>query len=566
MALLAGLAARSVSITDGMLSFEDKSSGAKTNLEINDIHLSAPSADDSIKVHTDVVFNGNGIVADVTGGSINTFLDAQKPFPVALTARAFGASAKVSGSLSDIMTALRYDMAVEASNPAGNMGAPEVNLKTRAAGDLKRVSLDISLLEVAKSKITGLVSADISGRIPSVEANLKSDLIDLTKFAPAKKTAFVLPELVSSAQASALVPNDKIPYEFLKLANAKVQASVGKLVISPDMAATNVALTAALAEGVLKVVPLTLDFGGGSLSVNSTVDANAKGLSLTLSSQGMRLQDLHKEFAATGKGVFGVREGGDFDADITVSASGETYRQMVNALDGQAVVIVSPAKLRVSRPGSSGQAGFLSQLVKALQMDKQGLEEIDLNCAVLRADLGQGKAVLPNGIAVDAAQMKLSGNGTFNLVSDAIDFTIKPSMPKAAKFEAAEVGQLLASLIKVGGTTLHPTVGVDINQAGKAVVGVIVGNVMKMPAHAIRDNLSQVDAAPCYTALLGTKYASRFPKPERTVEQESESKGIPTAKEVEATVKDVGKAAKEHLKSLQDNPRQLLDTLKALGK
>ena len=553
MALLGGLAARNVAVTNGTVTYN--AAGKTMTAVINKIALSIPSMDDKIKASVDVVLDNNPIAAEATVGSINTFL-AKGAYPVAVAAKAFGASAKVSGQLENILADLGFDLDVQASNPAGNFGAPEVNFVGHAKGDLKKVAVDIDNLEAAKNKITGKVMADISGKLPVVSANLAGDLIDVTSLT-AKPMAFEMPEVISSAQATALVPNDKFPYEFLQMANATLALDVKKLIIQQGVMATDVKMASTLQDGVLGINPLSLNFNGGDITAVAQVNANSKSAALRASTKGMLLQNLHQGFVVKGPGTFGVKEGGAVDIDIDVTTSGDTYRQLVEGLNGRFIVVVDKSTFAT---GSSQffDGTFLQRVAQTLKIDKVFKSDINLNCAVVRTDFADGKASFPNGIGIDSVQMNLSSTGTVNLISDAIDFTMQPSISNAS---ATNIAQALTSFLKVYGTIQNPQVGIDDKQALKTAVGA----ALNPSAYAGGSVLANGNAAPCYTALAGTKFATRFPN---KVGQSASAQDIykDAAKEVKDNVKAVVTDAKQNVDTLKQSGQQLLNSFKSLGK
>ena len=75
---LVGLAAKSVTINDGLVVYDDK--GNKTELQINSIALALPSLDDDINLKFDVLFNAQQIKGSLIAGSVNGFLNNQS-FP-----------------------------------------------------------------------------------------------------------------------------------------------------------------------------------------------------------------------------------------------------------------------------------------------------------------------------------------------------------------------------------------------------------------------------------------------------------------------------------------------------
>lgn len=143
-----------------------------------------------------------------------------------------------------------------------NFGAPETTLIAQVSGDLKKVLADISSLNVVNNLVTGKVSADVASGVPYINADLKSSKFDLTVFNQNSNMAWNMPELVASVQASALVPDIRIPFAVLKQVNADVKLSIGTLIIDKGMQADNVKMAASLKNGMLNVNPLQLGFGG----------------------------------------------------------------------------------------------------------------------------------------------------------------------------------------------------------------------------------------------------------------------------------------------------------------
>lgn len=506
-AALAGFAAKNVSIENGLVEYADRKSAETLNLQIKSFNLSEESMDDEIAVKFNVVFNGQTISGMADLGSLNSLLDRQKPYPFSATLKAFGADLKANGTAENIMDNPKFAADLNLYNPAGNMGAPETTLKAHVTGDPKKVKADIALLNIVNNMITGSVSADIAGKIPSINADLRSDKINLQNFSSNSNFAFEIPSFIGSAQASPLVPDTTVPYAEMTKVNAVISLDIKKLVIQPGMEANNVIAKANLQNGVLKVNPLQLNFGGGKIAGDLNVNANTKTVNLNLNSSNILLQNLYQEFQASGPGDFGVLSGGNTDLKVMLNASGATYRQLVQALNGQVIAIVNKSVVQTGNI-SFLTGNFVSQLLNALPFVQQGNEKINLQCAVVRADIGSGKAVFPKGIAVDSNQFKLVSDGNINLINDKIDFDIRPFSGKVVD---TNVVQALSSFIKVRGTIENPKIAIDDKAALKSVVGVALTG----PAY-LGSKLVDADPAPCYTALKGTAYQDKFPGPSKT--------------------------------------------------
>lgn len=536
-AALAGFAAKNVEIENSVVTYSDLKSKQNMSLKINSLKMAAESMDSNITAKFDLLFNQQAIKGETTVGSINSLLNNKPNFPVILDASAYGIQLGANGTANNLMQDPSFNADVNVYNPAGNFGAPETTLKAKVSGNMKKIAADISVLNIVNNLVTGNVKADISGKVPFIYVDLKSNKIDLTNFEKSNNLAFVLPELIASANASDLVPNDAIPFNLLNTANADVKLSIANLIIASGMQASNVYVDAKLQNGILNVAPVKLNFGGGQIDASLQANAANDSVVLKLVSQGMKLQNLHKEFVVQNDKDFGVISGGNIDFDINLSGSGATYRQLVNNLNGRVIAIAGESVLQTGKLDFF-MGNFVSQLLTALNISQNKSRNIDMTCAVVRSDLGGGKANFPKGIAFNSKQMNLVSDGNINLVNDKIDFAIRPF---SGKIVDTNIAQALSSFIKVKGTLSNPKITIDDAQALKAIVGVAAtGGTAYLGSKLVLD----ADSSPCYTALQGTPYQSRFPAPSK-VESAGQDLYQGTEKAIDNSVKDIKGAAKD---------------------
>lgn len=543
LALLAGFAARDVLVENGRVQYID----GKTVQEaaIKKIAMEVPGADEKISVDFDVVYNGDAIKGEATLGALNSLMQKDAAYPVLLTASAYKADIKLNGSVIGALTDNPvYAFESNLYNPAGNFGAPETTLKARIDGDINGAKAAVNTLNIANNLVTGNVEAKWNGKLPWVKADLKSNSFNLeslnTKSSP---LAFEFPALIAEAHALAGVSDEKIPFQVLKQLNGDVVLNIKKLIISPAMQADNVYAAVKLNNGVLTASPLKLNFGGGEIDGKLTADASQQKVVFELTSQNMKLQNLHSEFVVSGKSDFGVLSGGNVDIFANGTSVGSTYRQLVNNMNGRLVAIVDKSVMQTGGLKFL-KDNILTQILSLLKIDTSKASQLDLTCAVVRADIAGGTAVFPRGIAFDSKQLTIVSDGRVNLLNDKLNFTIEPSMNKLM---SGNVTQALASFIKVGGTLDNPKVGIDDKQALKTIVGVAAtGGVSYLGSQVFLNG----DGSPCYTALEGTPYASRFPKPSG-VKATTQNVVEGTEKQLKQGLKNIKNTAKDILNSFK---------------
>ena len=180
--------------------------------------------------------------------------------------------------------------------------------------------------------------------------------------------------------------------------------------------------------------------------------------------------------------------GGNTDIKITLTAAGSTYRQLVQSLSGQIIGIVNESVIQTGNV-SFFTGNFISQLLNVMPFVKNSNKKMELNCAVVRADLGGGLAVFPMCIALQSNLLKLVSNGSVNLINDKIDFDVRPFSGKIVDTNAV---QALSSFIKVKGTIEDPKIALDDKAALKSVVGVALTGPAYLGSKLVDDN-----PAPC---------------------------------------------------------------------
>lgn len=538
-AVLAGFAAKDVVIENAVVKYSNLKNNQNIDVTVNKITMNAASMDSNINLTFDVVYNQQNIAGEMTVGSVNSLLKGEGDFPVKAAIQAYGVDLKIDGALQNVLKNLSFGLNVNLYNPAGNFNAPETTLIAAVSGDLKEITADISSLNVANNVIAGQVKANIAGTVLMIWADLKSDKINLMSFSQNSNMTWQMPALIASAHASELVPDEAIPFELLKTVNAEAKLSVGQLIIDQAMQADNVFVTARLQNGLLNVNPLTLDFGGGKIEAAFSANAANDNVSVTLTSNDMKLQNLHQDFMVKDSKDFGIVSGGNLDLDINLSGAGKTYRQLVNNLNGRVIAIAGESVIQTGKLDFLS-GNFITQLLNTLKLSSDKVRNVNMNCAVVRADLGGGKAVFPKGIALNAEQLNLVSDGSINLVNDNIDFSLRPFSGKVVD---ANLAQALSSFIKIKGTLTDPKIALDDAQAVQALIGVAAtGGTAYLGSKLVLD----ADSSPCYTALAGTPYQSRFPAPSKA-SQATQDVYQDTQKVINDSVKDIKGAAKDIL-------------------
>lgn len=542
-AVMSGFAAKNMEIISGKVEYYDAQTNKIAILNIDELSMKVPSYDEPITMNADMAYNQQKISMQANLGSLAQLLSNNDNFPFLINISALGVKADVNGGIVNVSDSPQYALETNIYNPAGNLNMPEITLSSRIDGDLKGLNMKINSMNIVDNNITGMMNVRWDSKVPQISADLKSPKINVQQFNTNNNFANVSLGLINEAKALEFVPNKEVPYALLSSLDANINLNIGNLILAQGLEANNVSANVILKNGRLSVKPLELDFGGGNIVATILVDSVSHSMSIIANSKNMLLQNLYKEFAISGDGDFGIKSGGNLDLDVSLSSEGNTYRELSENLKGQVIAIAGKSVLQTGGLQFLKQ-GLISQLLSLLNLQNHKEKDLNLNCAVVRADFGNGKAIFPNGIAVDSDLLMLISDGSINLINDKLSFTIEPSLNKLA---SGNIAQALASFIRLSGTLQNPQLKLDDTEALKTIVGVVAtGGANYLGSQMLLAG----NGTPCYKALEGTKYANKFPKPT----------GVRA--ETQEIYQDTTKQIKDGLQGLQNTAKDLLKMFK----
>ena len=100
----------------------------------------------------------------------------------------------------------------------------------------------------------------------------------------------------------------------------------------------------------------------------------------------------------------------------------------------------------------------------------------------------------------------------------------------------------------MGGTLENPKIALDEKQALQTIVGVATTG----PAFLGAQLVSESNSAPCWTALQGTPYSTRFKAPSKTSTVTND-----VVSGTKNAVKDTGKAIEKSVRGIRDGVKDL---------
>ena len=471
------------------------------------------------------------------GGSIGTFnlLEDKKGYPIVAELDVMGIGVEVSLKVFDAFGDIRFEGGAKLVDFLGKNSGFNERLIVAYKGNLREIVTNIRELSVADNVVEGKVDLNLGTEVPMISASLNSPKINISSFSKKEKVA-IFDVIVKEAKATELAPNIVIPYKDLYLVNANVELDVNKIVNDKGVIVKDFKGNVTLNKGVMNFNIVNANTFNGKVLGNIGLNAKNSQLDVDLEAQKFNLFDMIKLFSSKNESLSFI-DGGVADVYVKLKSVGNTYAELVENLDGNSVVIVDKSKLYMGNIGKL-KGDILSQLLNSLNISK-GNDELNMSCAVVRADFGDKKVKFPNGIVVNADKFTVVADGNINLKNDKLSISIKPF---AGKLTETNIAKVLSSLIKLSGTIHKPKVSVDSANAIKTILGVTTAGPVYLGAQMLLES----DGSPCYSALEGTGYETRFPKPKNVVS---------------TTGEDVGKILNDSVGSVKDATKDILNLL-----
>lgn len=519
------LQVRDIVFENATIAYRDAVADRAVDLSIPTARVTAAAAD----APTNVAISGrwNELDFDVTAqlAPPDTLLTGAGPLPLAINAKLLGLEVAIDGQVAepaglsglDIKIDVAGDSLTEVRQRFGE-AVPAVgplHLAARISGDANTLRIGEIALQAGASDVAGQIDIKRGGAHLRLDGTFTSQHLDLTELRRADARPDPVPgsdERVFSAAPLAL--------DALRLADVSAVLSVAELVTA---AATlrDVAASLALADGVLLVSPLQGTLAGGTIRGELALDAADVEPSLSLALQGSDL-DLRGILRTSAADLLR----GSAGLDIALDGRGDSVAAIMASLDGHARLVMGQGQLRAT--SLDMVVGGLSEVVGGLFT--ADTEWTPLNCLVTDFAIADGVAT-SQALLIDTEKIVVSGEGTVNLATEALDFKITPR-PKS-------VTLTIAAPVTIGGTLAAPSFGVDELGVARRVGG-LAGAFFFPPALILGlGNLGGDDNA-CLQMLAGDGAAGA---PETTPESDE-----PTLGDAKQGVKDalegVGNAIK----------------------
>lgn len=291
---------------------------------------------------------------------------------------------------------------------------------------------------------------------PAIDFRLALDQLDVDRYLPPESAE----QAPASAGAGGAAEIDLGPLKALKLDG---RLTAGKLKVA-NLNVENAELAVTAADGVLRIQPLGANLYGGTLRMQSTVNAAGKRPTYAVkgSLSGLHFGPLLKDLADIDK----LEALANLDLDLTTS--GTTTNEMIRSLNGRIAFELRDGVFN----------GFnLAQMLEAARDRFRQSGKTDAAAAGktpgetkfsrFAASFSVNDGLLAGrDLALRTAGIEAAGAGNYSLADDRLDYTVNAKVLESAAGKLAELAGVTVP-IKLSGNLLSPHFSIDMAGALK---------------------------------------------------------------------------------------------------
>ena len=355
-------------------------------------------------------------------------------------------------------TDMNMDAQVASMSTLGRIAGTDLpdaplSLSAHLIGSADVLRLDDLHATSGESDLAGNATYQTQGEIPFVDVSLNSTYLSLVPFLPIEADGDDS-EPAPAANDSRVIPDTPLPMGLLQQLNAKVDISIGELVLRETIVHEAV-LHGALQSGTLRIDRFGLAGQRGTLAGMLEVLPTAEGAQVNAVVDGSQMT---LGLTPTGPDALGLIP--RYDIQLKLAAGGATVRDLAASLDGTLRLV-----------GGSGQTkgipawfvrDFTAEVVDTVNpfSKKEGFTRIQCFAVLLRSVAGQVDGV--PALVLQTDKLNIVGVAFVDLGTEAIDVKIETAARKGLGISVAD---FITPYTKIGGTLAQPELAFDIDEA-----------------------------------------------------------------------------------------------------
>lgn len=335
-----------------------------------------------------------------------------------------------SGVLKDLSAALSWslksDMTLNDGKSARQIGLKPLTFSCEATGGKDEITLSKAALTAGKTDI-GITARVQPTAVPTVEGSAVSEYFDLNDLVFDDDLTNDAVSSETKTTNGGLLSEKRIDFSALTKIKGKMNLDFTHVRLPAEVGSyAGIKTTVSLDKGLMTVKPLTVDVMGGqitgSVQVNAAVSPATVKTDLTATALNLD----------TIKAMLPYLKGGKINASATLTAAGDSPRQLAAGLNGRVTAEMSTADITNRN---------FTRLLKATDLFP-GKDQTDfayseadvkneLVCGAVNMTFKDGLADLNKNIAVETSSVNFVLSGRVDLKKETLSVSITPSLGRA---------------------------------------------------------------------------------------------------------------------------------------
>ena len=350
-----------------------------------------------------------------------------------------------------------------------------INATLQFTGDENHIEISDLKVQLDETTLQGQVQLALEPHLATT-LTLAIDTLDIDRYLPPPNTTMVT---ASNTASAALEPATlDLPLELLRTLTLQGQINIGKLKVA-GLRASNIATTLSAKDGLIGLQPLQADLYQGHSSGKLLLDARPVSPRFSIQEQldGFQAEPFLKDLLDSDL------ISGQTALKLDINTQGNSLDELTRKLNGKASFVFNNGAIKGINIADLIRRAQAK--IKKRPVPEPTLKQTDFTD--LSASVTINNGIISNqDLNAQAPFLRISGNGTSNLVNETIDYQLRAKIVEDAS------GQGGAELTSLRGTTIPIRIrGPLTNPAIKLDSAVIKKKLRKKAQQKIKTEIKQ---------------------------------------------------------------------------
>ena len=470
-----------LTIKDGSLLFANQETHTQLDLKVTEAEATG-FLEEPVKLRAEGTYQKLPLTLSLDGGSYQNLRSSKEPYPLQINLGVGKLKAKINGNLTEPLAMKGEDVTLDIQgDDMANLfplirlvfpSTPPYRLKGHLKHEADIWSFSNFSGRVGNSDLSGNIRVDTAPKRHVMKADLVSNLLDFKDLAgflggkpgtkQSEKASEEQQKNASAEQESdRMFPDQRYDLERLRAMDADVRLRA-KQILAPNLPIDDLNAKLSLNDGVLKFEPTVFGVANGRIEIFSTFDGSKRPSKINIDAR-LRQLDLRRFL----KSAFAQKTIGPIGGRITLSGTGESFRELMATASGNTFLVMSGGEISELLVRLAGL-----NVARALGVVVRGDKPIPIRCALVDLKGKDGQMGVET-LVFDTANSVISGDGKIDLRDEKLDIVLTPVPKDFSPFS-------LRSFIRVNGSLKNVSAFPDPIKTGTESLVAKMFNVVMM--------------------------------------------------------------------------------------